>query len=248
MPDNRTGEQHDLLELAYPYALDAVSEAERAEIVGLLGTSSPDVAQQFARIVADTHETMALVGAGDALAPPPRLRERILLAIDQQPHAEVVALSDRRAARRKFLTRGVAAAAAAVLVGIGVTVAVRQADSPVPVVPTVEQVLASPDAHTQITEVAGGVLTVSASFESNAMVVLMEDVPPPPDGYVYQMWFNTAVGEPRSAGTMSASTMPPPEGSVLTALDSSVSVSVTVEPGTGSPQPTGDLVVTIPLS
>lgn len=248
MPDNKINDEHDLLELAYPYALDAVSEAERAEIVGRLGTSSPALAQQFARIVSDTHETMAIVGAGDALDPSPRLRERILAAIDQMPGAQITTLSDRRARRRTFLSRGVLAAAAAVVVGIGITVAVQQGDSSSPTVPTVAQVLASPDTHTQVVDVAGGTLTLSASHESNAMVVLMDEVPPPPNGYVYQMWFNPADGDPRSAGTMSASTMPPPEGSVMTALDAAVSVSVTVEPGTGSTQPTGDPVVTIALS
>ena len=117
-----------------------------------------------------------------------------------------------------------------------------------PTVPSAAQVLASPDTRTTITEVAGGTITLSASAQANAVVVSMSDVPPPPEGHVYQMWFVPASGAARSAGTMSADTMPPPGGEVIPALDSATTVAVTVEPGSGSSQPTGTPVVTIPLT
>ena len=110
-----------------------------------------------------------------------------------------------------------------------------------PTLPTVDQIIASPDAHTVTAEVAGGVVTVNASEQENALVVAMADVPPPPSGYVYQMWFVPESGAPRSAGTMSPTTMPPPGGSVIPDLDSAVTVAVTVEPGSGSEQPTRKL-------
>jgi len=248
MSESHTDDERDLLDLAYPYALDAVSEVDRSEIAGRLGAAAPHTARAFSRIVADTHETMALVNAGDALAPPPELRERLLRAIDTEPAADRVdELTDRRAQRRRRITRAVLAAAAAVVVGIGTTVAIRQLDSS-PSVPSIEQVLASPDAHTSITDVAGGTITLSSSEQANAVVVEMSDVPPPPDGHVYQMWFVPDSGAPRSAGTMSAATMPPPGGAVIPDLDLATAVTVTVEPGTGSTQPTGTPVVTIPLT
>src|SRR5689334_12469773 len=104
MPDNHTDDE--LLDLAYPYALGAVSEAERAEIDHRLATAGAPTADAFARIVADTQETMALVTAGDALAPPARLRESLLQAIEQQPgRGGVDDLARHRARRRRLITR-----------------------------------------------------------------------------------------------------------------------------------------------
>lgn len=248
MREGNTDDERELFDLAYPYALDAVSETDRSAIVGRLGEADPHTARAFARFVADIHETMALVTVGDALTPPPELRERVLLAIETEPVPGTADdVSRRREQRRRWIARVVLAAAAVVVVGVGTTVAVRQLDRS-PTVLTIAQVLASPDAHTIITEVAGGTITLSSSEQTNAVVVEMSDVPPPPQGHVYQMWFVPESGPWRSAGTMSATTMPPPGGAVIPALDSATTVTVTVEPGTGSSQPTSTPVVTIPLA
>ena len=236
MPEDHTDDERDLLDLAYPFALDAVSESEHAEIADRIA-AAPATADAFARIVADTRETMARVGGADALAPPTELRDRILSAVG----------TDELTSRRRRVIRVLAAAAAVVVVGVAVAVGVGQFGDRSPTVPTVDQVIASPDVHTVIADVAGGTITLSASEEENAVVVSMTDVPPPPAGHVYQMWFVPESGAPRSAGTMSADTMPPPGGSVIPALDSAASVAVTVEPGSGSAQPTGEPVVTVPL-
>jgi anti-sigma-K factor RskA len=246
MPDNHTDDE--LLDLAYPYALGAVSEAERAEIDHRLATAGAPTADAFARIVADTQETMALVTAGDALAPPARLRESLLQAIEQQPGlGGVDDLARHRARRRRLITRVLVTAAAVVVIAVASTVVLRSTHQPT-TVPSVAQVLAYPDTRTTTAEVAGGTITLSASAQANAVVVAMSNVPPPPQGHVYQMWFIPASGPTRSAGTMSADTMPPPGGEVIPALNSAAAVAVTVEPGTGSTQPTGSPVVTIPLT
>ncbi|GAS88083.1 anti-sigma factor [Mycolicibacterium brisbanense] len=246
MADNHTDDE--LLDLAYPYALGAVSEDERAEIEHRLAAAGAPTADAFARIVADTQETMALVTAGDALAPPAHVRESLLHAIGQQPgrsaHDD---LARHRARRRRLITRVLVAAAAVVVIAVGGTVALRSIHQ-APTVPSVAQVLAYPDTRTTTAEVAGGTITLSASAQANAVVVAMSNVPPPPQGHVYQMWFIPASGPTRSAGTMSAETMPPPGGEVIPALNSATAVAVTVEPGTGSTQPTSSPVVTIPLT
>ena len=90
--------------------------------------------------------------------------------------------------------------------------------------------------------------TFVASQQANAVVVAMANVPAPPAGHVYQMWFIPASGAPRSAGTMGPDTMPPPGGEVIPALDSAAKVAVTVEPGSGSSQPTSDPVVVVALT
>ncbi|WP_458318115.1 anti-sigma factor [Mycolicibacterium brisbanense] len=246
MADNHTDDE--LLDLAYPYALGAVSEDERAEIEHRLAAADAPTADAFARIVTDTQETMALVTAGDTLAPPAHVRESLLHAIGQQPgRGEVADLARHRARRRRLITRVLVAAAAVVVIAVGGTVVLRSIHQ-APTVPSVAQVLAYPDTRTTTAEVAGGTITLSASAQANAVVVAMSNVPPPPQGHVYQMWFIPASGPTRSAGTMSAETMPPPGGEVIPALNSATAVAVTVEPGTGSTQPTGSPVVTIPLT
>ena len=248
MPDSHTDDEQELLDLAYPYALGAVSEDERAEIADRLAATAAHTARTFARIVADTQETMALVTACDTLAPPPRLRESLLQAARAQPEqGGADDLARHRARRRRLITRVALAAAAAVVIGVASTVVVRSFDRS-PTVPSVAQVLASPDIRTTTTEIAGGTITLSASALANSVVVAMSDVPPPPEGHVYQMWFVPTSGTARSAGTMSADTMPPPGGEVIPELNSATAVAVTVEPGAGSSQPTGTPVVTIPLT
>jgi anti-sigma-K factor RskA len=246
MPDSHVDDEQGLLELAYPYALDAVSEDERAEIGDRLAAAAARTARTFSSIVADTQETMALVTAGDAVDPPPQLRERVLQATEASAHQDAADdLAARRARRRRLITM---AAAAAIVIGVASTVVVRSFDrSPAPAALSVAQVLANPDVRTISTAVAGGTITLSASAAANAVVVKMPNVPPPPAGHVYQMWFVPASGTARSAGTMGADSMPPVGGEVIPALDSATAVAVTVEPGSGSSQPTSTPIVTISL-
>ncbi|BBX83876.1 anti-sigma factor [Mycolicibacterium aubagnense] len=247
MPDSYTEDEQQLLDLAYVYALDAVSEAERSDIAGRLGVVAPHTAQAFARIVGDTQETMALLTAGDAVAPPAELRARILKAIGIQSERSSDELALRRTRRRRLIVRVAAAAAVICAIVIGTTVVAERFTNQ-PAQPTVSQVLANPDIRTFSAAVAGGTITLSASQQANAVVVAMSNVPAPPAGHVYQMWFIPASGAPRSAGTMSADTMPPPGGEVVPALNSAAKVAVTVEPGSGSSQPTSTPVVVVSLA
>jgi anti-sigma-K factor RskA len=248
MSDSYTEDEQHLLDLAYVYALDAVSEAERAEIAGRLGGTAPHTAQAFARIVSDTQETMARITVNDVLAPPAQLRARLLHAIGIQPADESSdELTLKRIRRRRLIVRAVAAAAAVCAIGLGITVSTDRLWRH-PAQPTVAQILANPDIRTVSAPVAGGTITLNASARANAVVVSMANVPPPPPGHVYQMWFLPASGNPRSAGTMSAETMPPPGGEVVPALNSATKVAVTVEPGSGSSQPTSTPVVVVSLT
>lgn len=248
MPDSYTDDEQQLLDLAYVYALDAVSEGERAEIAGRLGVAAPHTAQAFGLIVSDTQETIARVTVADALAPPAELRVRVLHAIDiRQSDDDSAELARSRIRRRRVIVRTVAVAAAVCAIVIGTTV-VAERFAHHRTQPTVEQVLADPDIRTVSAPVAGGTITLRASAKANAVVVSMADVPPPPEGHVYQMWFLPASGSPRSAGTMGADSMPPPGGEVVPALNSAAKVAVTVEPGTGSSQPTSTPVVVVSLT
>src|SRR3569833_1887844 len=80
MPEVRMTEptDPDLIALATPYALHAVTDAERADIERRVAAAPPTVAQAFADEVRAVRETMAVMSAATAVEPPQQLRERLL--------------------------------------------------------------------------------------------------------------------------------------------------------------------------
>ena len=76
---------------------------------------------------------------------------------------------------------------------------------------------------------------------------MMNTVEPPPPGSVYQMWLLDG-GTPRSAGTMSTAAVRPSTTAVLTDLGNTNTLAFTVEPGEGSPQPTGEIFAKLSLT
>jgi hypothetical protein len=138
-----------------------------------------------------------------------------------------------------------ASAAAAVVVGaaaFGIGVLMRPATPST----VAEQVLAAPDVRTVSRPLANGTATVVFSRDRNAGVLVMNNVPPPSPGTVYQMWLLGANG-PTSAGTMSTAAVAPSTKATLTNLGSSTALAFTVEPGAGSPQPTSAILAELPL-
>jgi anti-sigma-K factor RskA len=225
----------ELLELATPYALHAVSDAERAEIERRVAAAPSPVAAAFNDEVRAIRETMAVVSAATAAEPPAHLRAATLAAAKPDSTRQ---MSWRRVA--------FAAAAAAIVVGaaaFGVGVLMRP-----PAKSTVaEQVLTAPDVRTVSRPVANGTATVMFSRDRNAGVLVMNNVPPPSPGTVYQMWLIGANG-PTSAGTMGTTAVAPSTTATLSNLGASTALAFTVEPGTGSPQPTGAILAELPLS
>jgi hypothetical protein len=130
------------------------------------------------------------------------------------------------------------------LAAAGVGIALRS-HTPATVV---EQVLAAPDARTVSRQLGdGGTATVTFSRDRNAGVLVMNNVPPPSPGTVYQMWLLSDKG-PVSAGTMSTATAGPSMTAVLANLGSSSALAFTVEPANGSPRPTGQIFAELPLT
>ncbi len=68
----------DLLELATPYALHAVSEDERIAIDRQLAAAPGPVAGAFDDEARAVREAMAIVSAATAVEPPERLRAAVL--------------------------------------------------------------------------------------------------------------------------------------------------------------------------
>ncbi|WP_030524505.1 anti-sigma factor [Nocardia rhamnosiphila] len=77
----------DLLDLAFPYALDAVDSAEGAEIEQRVRAADPATVRAFEGTVRDVREAMAALSVLDARTPPARIEARILAALDHAPGA-----------------------------------------------------------------------------------------------------------------------------------------------------------------
>lgn len=93
----------DLVELAYPYAMDAVAEIERRRIENRLAMADSGTAAAFAAVVRRIRETLAALSATAAMNPPPTLESKILRAIDDSgpdPGRRRGASSERSGLRR----------------------------------------------------------------------------------------------------------------------------------------------------
>ncbi|MGB3486345.1 MAG: anti-sigma factor [Mycobacterium sp.] len=232
-----TSPEDNVLDLAVPYALHAVSTDERDEIdARLLRSGDADAFYDEVRAI---REAMAVLSAATAVEPPAALRDRVLAVTAD---AAVVALPQRRNWRQLAV-----AAAAAVVVGLGalgVGISMRPEGQP----STAEQVFAAPDVRTVSGELpAGGQATLVFSRDRDAAVLVMNNVPPPSEGTVYQMWL-LHDGQATSAGTMDAASVSPSTTAVVPDIGASTELAFTVEPGTGSEQPTSEPFASLPLS
>lgn len=223
----------ELPDLAAAYALDAVSDTERADIERRLADAPTEVAEAFRAEVRAVRETMANASSATAVTPPATLRQRAL-AISREPR------------RGGFRWRAaVLAAAAAVVVaaaGFGAGLALRPLSAPT----TAEQVLSAGDVRTATAQLsAGGTATFMYSRDERSGVLVMNNAAPPPPGMVYQMWLMTDQG-PKSAGIMPQ--MLPSTTAMVHDLGDSTALAFTVEPDGGSPQPTGEMMARLSLT
>ncbi len=231
----------DLIALATPYALHALTDSELSDVERQLAAAPPEVAAAFAAEVRAVHETMAVVSAATAVEPPAPLRDRLLAAVSDDP---VRQLSTKRAMRWRTTILAAAAVLAIGLGALGVGIALR----PPPATSTAEQVFAAADVRTVSGPIpSGGTATLVFSHEKDAGVLVMNNVPPPEPGTVYQMWL-LGEGSPKSAGTMDAKAVAPSTTAVLPDLGTSRALAFTVEPGSGSEQPTGAVFAELPLA
>ena len=236
----------DLIELATPYALHAVSDTDRDDIEGRLARAGLATADAFYDEVRAVRETMAVVSAATAAEPPAELRQQILDAVSGDVVRTLPTVRERRESPNRRWRSTVLAAAAALVVGlgaVGVVLTLRPSQEP----STAQQVFAAPDVHTISGDIpVGGTATVVFSRDKHAGVLVMNDVPPPAPGTVYQMWLLGDNG-PTSAGTMDAKAVAPSTTAVLSDLGNSTALAFTVEPGSGSTEPTGKFIAELPL-
>lgn len=237
----------DLLDLAVPYALHALPDSERDEVEGRLLAAGLPVADAFYDEVRAVRETMAAVSVLHAEEPPVDLRQRLLSSVADNPIGDNVRTLPTARPNRRWRTTLLSAAAALVvgLTTVGIGLSLRP---PAPQPSTAQQVFAAADVNTISGAIpAGGTATVVFSRVRNAGVLVMNDVPPPAPGTVYQMWL-VSPGGATSAGTMDAAAVAPSTTAVLDNLGDSTKLAFTVEPPGGSTQPTGALIAELPLS
>ncbi|MGW5718316.1 anti-sigma factor [Amycolatopsis sp. NPDC003865] len=233
----------ELHTLTGAYALDAVSDVERAGFERHLG-ACPACRQE----VAELRATGARLGAAASVTPPAELRLLVLAdvartrqlppkvpgprAADGEPRPD----AGRKPGRGKGFQLRVAlfGAAAAAVVAVGIGVAGVSAP-PAPV----DSVLSAPDASA-IQGTGEGHATLVVSRSRNQAVLLASDLPALDAGHVYQVWLIRA-GEAHSAGIlqprMLMSDIPP----------GTDRIGITVEPAGGSAGPTTPAVTRISL-
>ncbi|WP_400995939.1 anti-sigma factor domain-containing protein [Agromyces sp. GXQ0307] len=266
-PERRDHDDIDAMLAAY--ALDAVTDEERALIEARLA-ESPELRAEL-----DAHRAAAAVlgEAADAVEPRPSLKTSIFAALDDVPQlpAEPSATAPEPepvvergpepggppasgagpaelAARRRWFRRPaaiIAAAAAAVLVVAGAIVGVNW---PGPAgwgaQREVQAIASAPDAETTtVASANGGEVTVVWSEALGRSAVRAAELPDVGDDSTYELWY---IDE---AGARAAGTFDPDDGTAYVVLDGEftpgVVVGMTIEPTGGSEAPTTDPIVVV---
>ncbi|WP_309107786.1 anti-sigma factor [Arthrobacter sp.] len=226
-------------ELAELYALDALSDEERAAVERHIAAATPEDRQAFNDRVRQARETLALSFSAEE-EPASDLFGRIVAQLPSQQAAPVrdalAAARQRREERRRSGSMrnwiiGVAAAAALALGGVGIGAYNAYQNDPL------NQVLQAQDLRkASVGVTGGGTANLAISPSKNALVVTMDGVPAPPEGKVYQMWLIPKDGSaPVSKGLMDAEALSKP--AVVDGIQTAASLGITVEPlgGSGAP-------------
>jgi anti-sigma-K factor RskA len=235
----------DIHALSGAYALDALDDVERAQFAGHLATCAACSAE-----VHTFRETASHLAQIETLAPPAGLRTRVLADIGTvrpfPPETSVAASAPLGAVvtlRRRTLPALVAAAVALILLAAGgAAIWHPWTDDGVTLA---DQIVHAPDA-VRITKPVpgGGSLTIVRSASLKRAVMIGDHVPEPASGTTYQLWLLQPGQGMVSAGLMPDSTEP----TVLTGDAATArAAAITVEPETGSSNPTTDPIAVFPL-
>lgn len=243
-----TADPHDL---TGAYAADALSREER-EAFARHVADCPDCEHETARL----REAAVWLALAAARTPPPSLKERVLAEVAGSPQFPPTfpGEAEERRSRRSpphLLRLALAAslAAAAALGGLAAwqheeTRQTRQeAESRAA---DLARLLAAPDTTFVKKGMAyGGSGTVVVSRHLNQAAYFCQDLAPLPSDRTYQLWYAAPGDEVRPAGLLPAEaglqavSLPPP--------GTASSLAITVEPSTGSSEPTTDPLTTWPL-
>jgi anti-sigma-K factor RskA len=236
----------DIHHLGAAYALDALDERER------MAFESHYPACEVCRAdVVAFRDALAHVAAAQATRPPADLRAKVMaeVAVTRQLSPvlpdRVSDLAERRR-RRQRAVGGVLAMAAAVVLFVTGALVTRGGDSPA-YSDALSEVMREPDARL-ITldsgesggEPVNGVAKVAWSPQGETAVFLADGLAPAPDGSAYELWL-IADGQPVPMRVLDAAA----DGTLRAVVDidrAPDAWGVTIEPSSGSPAPTGDIL------
>ena len=227
----------DIHALVGAYAVDALDDVERAAFERHLAECA-DCRDE----VDGLREAASVIGSSVAHEPPSSLRDRVLADIATvRPLPPLTTPARQRTAR--FRPALVAAAAAVVIaVAGGIVVAEPWADDTSQAPTAAERIRAAADAETFQRELEGGaVATVIRSKSLNQAVLVTQDMPPAPEGKVYELWLDH-----EGVGMVAAGLMEDGDDEVVLTGDPATAIGfgITVEPDGGSKEPTVEALVT----
>jgi anti-sigma-K factor RskA len=256
---------HDLHTLAGAYAMDAVSDDERASFAAHLTDC-----EQCRIDVRELREATARLGMAAAVRPRPELRDQAIRAANRTSQlgpvikehhsaAEPAGRTGRADALRQAVRRlrsvrisvrvGLAAAtvlvaAAAVLGGV-TNSAMQQLHHSEHQDQLIDAVLNAPD-HVMLSSPVrtGGTATVVMSHRRHAAVVMAHDLSALPGGMAYEIWLMGPDGT-RPAGMLKSQPGGMAGPAIVSGLGRGDMIALTVEPMTGAKKPTSDLLVLI---
>ena len=222
----------DMHDLAAPYALDALDGDERARYEAHLTQCAT-----CRRDVGRFSESIAAFAEAGAVAPPAHLKERVMASIEAAAHPDVII--PLRHPRRSRLT---AFAVAALFALILATIAIAQSSGAA----SIEDVLAAGDARTFEVTTKEIAATFVYSPSHDAGVFQSDTLAAPTPGTVYELWLIGDAG-PTPAGLF----VPGKSGrsvALVEAVEPGLVLGLTLEPDGGSPQPTGEVLFTLPIT
>ncbi|GAB2841083.1 anti-sigma factor [Actinoallomurus bryophytorum] len=246
----------ELHTLTGAYALNALDEREAEEFARHLVDCEACI-----REVRELQAIAALLARAVAETPPPELRQRVMAAIGEvrqlppqiPPQATVVSL-------RRWRSRGLpylAAAACLVLAVVAGGFAVQarhQADQQRSAAAQAQQqaarlttLMSASDATLRGGAVhGGGSATLVASRQLNQAALVYQGLPALAGGKVYELWYSVS-GSMVPAGLLASGR---PDGTTLFkgGPQGAAAVGVTIEPAGGSPKPTTDPILLLPVS
>lgn len=223
----------DIHALSGAYAVDALDDHERELFERHLAECADCRAE-----VDSLREAAATLTSAEPVPPPQSVRDALLAGITtvRPLPPEVPHLEDVREARRTRRLPAFLAAAAAVVAAVGVGAAVTQPWEPDDRPPTAaERVIEADDARRVSLELDGATATLYHSAELGQAAIVTDDMPPPPEGKVYELWLQ------RDGEMVPAGLMPVREDQELLLegdASDATAAGITIEPAGGSSRPT----------
>jgi anti-sigma factor RsiW len=220
----------DIHALSGAYAIDALDERERE----LFEQHLADCPACRAEVIS-LREASAMLAETTYATPPPSVRDRVLADIGKVRPLPPV--RQQEPVRRRFPVGLAAAAAVLAVLGAGAVITQPWQDDTSKLPTAAEQVIQAADAERVSLQLDGAEATLVRSVSKGAAVIVTNDMPPAPDGKVYELWLQRPGGNLVPAGLM-------PEGADNTVLldgdaSDAIGAGITVEPGPdGSGVPT----------